>query len=185
MRDVKTVVLLIDTIRGFHDIGNLANSRMANIIPNIKKLLTDRNEPEIEFILLADCHEEDDKEFEIFPPHCIVGTAETRIIDELSVPFFKVRGTYSSKTTFSSFYETDLEENLLRWNPEQIIVVGVCTDICVLSIAMDLKARGYKVIVPRNCVETYDAPGHPAEKFSGMALEIMKTVDVEVVDSIE
>lgn len=187
MENVRTVVLLIDTIRGFYDIGNLANPRMANIIPNVKKLLTEKNQPEIKFVLLGDNHNPDDKEFETFLPHCIKGTEETKIIDELLVPFDKAGGIYIPKTTFSSFYRTSLESYLTYWNLEHVIVTGVCTDICVLSAALDLKARGYKVIVPRNCVETYDDPGqdHPAAEFNEMAIEIMKTVGVKVVDSVE
>ena len=185
MRDVKTVALLIDTIRGFHDIGNLANPRMANIIPNIKKLLIEKNEPEIEFILLGDCHKPDDLEFQTFLPHCVIGTEETRIIEELLIPFIEARGQHIVKTTLSSFYGTNLEEILAKWDLERIILTGVCADICILNAAMDLKIRGYKVIVPINCVETFDAPGHPAEEYNEMALKIMKGIGVEVVDRIE
>ncbi len=171
-------------IRGFYDIGNLVNKRMANIIPNIVKLL-ENMETEDEVILLGDCHDTDDREFQIFPPHCIKGTEETKIIDELSVPFIKARGTYIPKKTINSFDGTNLEEILLKWNPEQIIVVGVCADICVLNVAMNLMAKkSYKVIVPRYYIETYDAPNHPAEKFNEMAIEIMKTVGVKIVDRI-
>jgi nicotinamidase-related amidase len=48
------------------------------------------------------------------------------------------------------------------------IVVGDCTDLCVYQAAMALKTRslanhlGQRVIVPADCVATYDLPVEPA-----------------------
>ena len=185
MTKVKNVKLLIDTIKGFHDIGNLANPRMVNIIPNIVKLL-ERDEPSDRVILLGDCHDPDDKEFKMFPPHCVEGTEETKIIDELLIPFIKARGQYIPKTRFSGFFNTELELILEVLKPEQVIVVGVCTDICILHTVTDLRNRDYRVIIPRDCVETFDAPNHPANQHNQRALNYMQYVlGAIVVDHIE
>ena len=51
-------------------------------------------------------------------------------------------------------------------NVEEIVLVGCCTDICIINIAMPLDIyfddlnRDVKVIVPKNAVETYDSPDH-------------------------
>jgi len=185
MARVKRVKLLIDTIKGFHDIGNLANPRMANIIPNIIKLL-EKDEPSDRTFLLGDCHDLDDEEFQMFPPHCVEGTEETEIIDELRIPFVKARGQYIPKTRYSGFFNTELELILEHLKPEQVIVVGVCTDICILHTVADLRNRDYRVIIPRDCVETFDAPNHPADQHNQWALNHMQYVlGAIVVDHID
>ena len=52
----------------------------------------------------------------------------------------------------------------------------MCTDICVLHTVAGLRARGYEVLVHRDLVETYDAPGHDAEEFNRFALAHVRDV---------
>ena len=185
MTKVERVKLLIDTIKGFHNIGNLANPRMADIIPNIVKLL-EKDEPSDRTVLLGDCHDPDDEEFKMFPRHCVGGTEETKIIDELLIPFVKARGTYIPKTRYSGFFNTELGLILEVLKPEQVVVVGVCTDICILHTVADLRNRYYKVIIPRDCVETFDAPNHPANQHNQWALNHMHYIlGAIVVDHIK
>ena len=80
------------------------------------------------------------------------------------------------KTTFSGFHRTELDAVLERLAPEVVEVAGVCTDICVLHTVADLRARGYDVLVHRDLVETYDAPGHDAEEFNRFALAHIRDV---------
>ena len=65
---------------------------------------------------------------------------------------------------------------LERLAPDVVEVVGVCTDICVLHTVDDLRARGYEVVVHQDLVETFDAPGHPAEEFNRFALAHVRDV---------
>lgn len=173
------VVLVVDMVRGFHDLGNLANPRTARIIPNIRELL-ERKTAEgggWRILFLADNHELNDKEFDMFPPHCIEGTQETEVVDELQ----EFCGTGNNpivypKTRFSGFYKTYLDAFLEIAKPEKVIVVGVCTDICVLHTVADLRNRDYEVIVPNDCVETFDLPNHGAEEEGRLALKHMKYI---------
>src|SRR3972149_1360408 len=54
----------------------------------------------------------------------------------------------------------DLEARLQALRPEKIIVVGVCTDICVLHTVADARNRDYLVEVPTDCVATFDEEAH-------------------------
>jgi nicotinamidase-related amidase len=40
---------------------------------------------------------------------------------------------------------------------ETLILTGVVTDICIQHTAADAFFRGYKIVVPQNCVEAVDA----------------------------
>lgn len=171
------VILVVDMVRGFHDLGNLANPRVAKIIPNIKNLLVRSKKWGDEIIFLRDCHEPDDKEFKMFPKHCVRGTEETHIVKEFILPgMFFAGSPVLDKTRYSGFYKTDLEDILKNKKPKMVVVVGVCTDICVLHTVADLRNRDYTVVVPLDCVETFDAPGHPAEESSKWALNHMTNI---------
>lgn len=173
----KKVVLVVDMLKGFRNIGNLQNPRMERIIPNIVRLLGNEIRKGSKVIILRDYHKPDDKEFKMFPVHCVEGTEETEIIDELQ-KFLKVKGvTIINKTRYSGFQGTKLERVLRKKNPEEVIIVGVCTDICVLHTTIDLRSLDYNVIVLEDCVETYDAPeSHPAEEISRWALNHMENI---------
>jgi nicotinamidase-related amidase len=80
------------------------------------------------------------------------------------------------KRTFSGFHGTDLDAVLERLAPQLVEVAGVCTDICVLHTVAGLRARGYQVLVHKDLVETYDAPGHDAGEFNRFALAHVRDV---------
>jgi nicotinamidase-related amidase len=109
-----------------------------------------------QIIFLADTHDPEDKEFRMFPAHCILGTPETEIILELT----RFKGELMPKRRYSGFYDTPLDARLKELNPEKVIVVGVCTDICVMHTVADARNRDYVVEVPRHCVASFDAEAH-------------------------
>ena len=150
------VILVIDMVKGFlepdHPLYCGPDSR--KIIPCVVNLLTKKRDNQIFYI--CDRHAQDDREFKMFPPHCIDGTAEAELIEELK-PY---PGTIVPKTSFSAFYKTDIEERLNSIDPGLVTVVGVCTDICVLYTVADLRSRDFKVEVPASCVSSFDPNGH-------------------------
>lgn len=150
------VIIIIDMLKDFLEPNHplFCGDEAKKIIPCVVDLLSKHKGADILYI--CDRHDRDDPEFKMFPPHSVKGTQGTEIIDELK-PF---KGTIIPKTTFSTFYRTNTEEMLDRIKPDQVIVSGVCTDICVLYTAVDLRIRGYEVIVPSACVASFDPNGH-------------------------
>ena len=148
------VILAVDAANGFFKKGIFANKENAVIIPEIKDLL-ERKIPEgLKVLFPTDNHGKGDPELQALPEHCMVGTEEAKIINELFK--FVTPENYIPKTCFDAFFGTDLEEILKRENPKKVIVVGVCTDICVLFAAAGLRNRGYEVIVPKDCIRALD-----------------------------
>ncbi len=92
----------------------------------------------------------------MFPAHCIRGTAETEVIPELQ-PFVT---EVIPKTRYSAFFGTPLERRLRELAPERLIIVGVCTDICVLYTAADARNRDYAVEIPADCVASFNPDAH-------------------------
>ena len=153
---------MVDVLNGFCKQGNLASPRCDAAIPRIRDVIEARRQAGDQLIFLADTHDPDDREFEVFPVHCVRGTTESEVVPELQ-PLLQ-GATLIRKRRYSGFFETDLEARLLAAQPEQVTVVGVCTDICVLHTVADLRNRNYRVVVPASDVATFDAPGHPGDE---------------------
>ncbi len=185
MRNMANIVLVVDMLRGFYDIGNLANPRMARIIPNVAKLLDRKTKEGWKIIFLADNHEKCDAELKLFPPHCLRGTEEAEIIKEFR-QFAISSAIVIRKNTYSGFFGTLLGNKLAQEKPKIVVVVGVCTDICIFFTAYDLTRFGYNVVVPRDAVETYSAFEHDAEEINKVFLAQMKNIlGIKIVEKQE
>jgi nicotinamidase/pyrazinamidase len=171
---MPNVTIVVDVLNGFCKFGNLASPRCDAAIPRIREVIEERRRAGDHLIFLADTHDPNDREFEVFPVHCVRGTAESEVVPELQPLLHE--GTLIRKRRYSGLFETDLEARLLAAQPEQVTVVGVCTDICVLHTVADLRNRDYRVVVPASAVETFDGPGHPGDEVQRWALAHLKGV---------
>ncbi len=155
---MSNAVIVVDMLRGFLEEGHplFCGPEARKIIPCVQQLLQRESEQGSSIIFLADTHDPDDKEFAMFPTHCVRGTAECEIIPELA----QFQGEVIPKRRYSGFYDTVLEERLKELQPDKVIVVGVCTDICVMHTVADARNRDYVVEVPRDCVASFDPEAH-------------------------
>lgn len=171
---MPSLTIVVDVLNGFCKAGNLASPRCLGAIPRIEAVLQRRIAAGDQLIFLADTHDPDDREFEVFPVHCVRGSAEAEVVDELQ-PYLQ-RGRLVRKRRYSGFFQTDLDAMLAAARPEMVTVVGVCTDICVLHTVADLRNRDYRVTVPAAAVETFDSPEHPGDEVQRFALAHMSSV---------
>jgi len=112
-------------------------------------------------IFLADNHDENDKEFDRFPKHCVAGTEGAELISVLNFSDEDGGKFIMRKTRYSGFYNTELDFHLKRLNPEAVTVVGVCTSICVMDTVAGLANRDQaNIIVPKKCVADFDQEMH-------------------------
>ena len=167
-------ILVVDVLNGFCKAGSLASPRLAAIVAPLRAHLEAETAAGAVLIFLADSHAPDDPEFALFPPHCVAGSGEDDVVAELAE--LVARGHVVRKRHYSGFFGTELEELLTGLAPAVVEVVGVCTDICVLHTVAGLRDRGYRVVVRRDLVETYDGPRHPADQVNGFALAHMRDV---------
>lgn len=188
----KTVVVVVDMIEGFVNIGNFASSRVKDMAPNIVTLLEKFKDSRKVFF--RDVHTADSKEFNAYVSHC-VDDAETEIIKDLEEFAYGSanynKSTVISKNSTNGFladgFRCWLNDNL---DIENFIVVGCVTDICVSDFAKTLQCFIYennldkKVIVPVDCVETYDLGHHNGEMMNIFTLYSMKLAGINIVDKI-
>lgn len=184
----NVMAVFVDIINGFIKEGAMSSERVGDIIPANVKLLEKCKQQNIFTVAFADCHSENAAEFLSFPPHCIVNTSESEIVDEL-----KAAGGYVliPKNSTNGFHEEKFRQ-LIEAHPEKdtFIVTGDCTDICVLQFCLALKTyftmkdKSVKIVIPVSCVETYDAPYHSSDLTNLAAYKLMKDSGVTFVKEI-
>ena len=156
----RRVVIVVDMLRGFLELGRPLDcgDTARAIIPAVRRRILAKRARGATILWVADNHAPDDKEFAMFPPHCIRGTDEAEIIPELADLVDPTN--VMPKTRYSGFYGTDLDVRLAALQPDVVTVVGVCTDICVMHTVADARNRDYPVVVPAECVATFDPDAH-------------------------
>lgn len=184
----KTMAVFVDIINGFITGGAMACSRVGDIIPANVRLMKQCTKSDILTVAFTDCHSKDAVEFMSFPPHCIEGTSEAMIVPELAEA-----GSYIliPKNSTNGFHEKKFRD-LLECHPELdcFIVTGDCTDICVMQLCLTLKTyftmmnKAVKIIIPINCVETYDAPYHSSDFANLAAYKLLSDSGITFVSSI-
>ena len=173
----KTMLIVVDMVKGFCESGALGSERCKRIAPEIKRMLALL--PEAEKVFVRDYHTEQSVEFTYFPPHCV--GEESEIIDELFVPgCVEVK-----KNSTNAFVQLlGVRGNLLDY--DTVIITGVCTDICVMQLAQSVRAYisefngAGNVVVLTDAVETYDSPTHNADLYNMTAIKLMEQSGVLV-----
>lgn len=186
----NTAVIVIDMINGFAKEGALYSPRVEGIIPYLTEKL-----PLFEGynkVFFADEHNTDSTEFGSYPPHCVKGTPESELVDELK-PFVEDFGEVIPKNSTNGFVTKGFAEWMGK-HPKisNYVIMGDCTDLCVLQFALTLKAYlnewdvSSHVIVPVQGVETFhlEATNHDSELMNVFALYNMQINGVELAKDI-
>lgn len=169
---MKNVLIVIDMQNDFVKNEPFGNKTAQAIIPEIQKMIESKFYDDVFFT--RDCHYAWQKSIEMkdYPSHCLTNTEGWEIIDELK--------PYADVTHIINKFSYGCNKwGSVLYNPiiENITLVGVCTDICVISNALMLRS-----IFP-------DVPIRVAEKACAgtsirnheMALEIMKNNSIEII----
>ncbi|HHV45714.1 MAG TPA: cysteine hydrolase [Tissierellia bacterium] len=152
-------LIVVDMLNDFilKDGALYSGKRAEEIVDFINDKIAEFREKGYPVIFLCDNHEIDDKEFDMFPPHCIAGEYGSRIVDSIDV---KDGDKIIKKRRYSGFFGTDLDIYLREKKIEEIYLVGVCTNICVLYTAADARNLGYSVCIYEEGVASFDEEAH-------------------------
>jgi len=197
------VVMCVDLTNAFAKFGSLASPRVDAIVQPVVRLFRVAYERGVrKFILPQDAHPPNAPEFEQYGPHAMRDSAEAETVPELKgLPFSNIFQVMP-KTSINA----GVNELFAAWlngegTPPVTIVTGDCTDICVYQLALHIKVRANErlerctVVVPRDCVNTYDATveaakargivPHPGELMHRIFLYHMMLNGIRVVRRIE
>ena len=168
----RAAVVVVDLTRGFCTDGPLSSPRVQAVVAPIVRLVERAHALGVpHFVLPQDTHEPDAVEFESFAPHCVRGTPESVTAPELTALPFADQFVVIAKNSINS----TLAPGWQAWRAQHadvrtFIVAGDCTDYCIYQLAMALRVsansnqeRDLRVIVPADCVDTYDLPVDAAQ----------------------
>jgi len=173
----RVAAIAIDVINGFCKSGPLASERVGRIVRPVADLFQRAYDLGVrDFALTQDTHAPDAPEFEVYPPHCVRGTAESESVEELkALPFYSDLAIFP-KNSISSHLRTGLGDWVAeRPRIDRFIVVGDCSDLCTYQAAMQLRLEANaadlqrQVIVVADAVDTFDTPVAVARDLGIMA----------------
>ncbi|WP_033541556.1 cysteine hydrolase family protein [Planococcus sp. CAU13] len=164
---MKKALLAVDyTVDFVADHGRLTCGKPGQAIHDKIVAITEQFLDQGDFIVFpVDLHEEEDQlhpETKLFPPHNIRGTEGRNLYGDLKNLYESNSDNivWMDKTRYSAFAGTRLELMLRERNIEELHIVGVCTDICVLHTAVDAYNRGFKIVIHQDAVASFDPEGH-------------------------
>jgi nicotinamidase/pyrazinamidase len=189
----------VDTQHDFMDPnGKLSVPGASSILNNLERLTKTSLTPRV-MSGSIDAHIPRDLEFREWPEHCVYGTPGQRKIpestpqDTLYVPSRKLTTkqlkeviTYDKQVIFEKQHN-DVRTNpnakvfLESINPEQILVYGVATDVCVdLAVKYIARDLGYKVIVVTDAIKEIDpAKGKKClAEWRNLGVQLQKTEEL-------
>ena len=202
--DPKAVgIASVDVIEGFCTVGPLSSPRVNNIVEPITQLFTLAWEQGVRDIALPqDTHPSDAVEFAQYGAHCVRGTVESQTVAAFkALPFFDQLAIQEKNSINAGVNGAFVEWVKARPQISNWIVVGDCTDLCTYQLAMYLRTsanenqrRSIRIILPVDCVDTYDLPvetalqigatPHDAELLHLIFLYHMMLNGIEVVTHI-
>lgn len=183
---IKSGLIVVDMVNGFINEGKMADPYIRNIIDENVYLIDNFLNKNYPVIAFRDCHEKGAVEFKSFPEHCLNGTCESELVDEIKV--YEDRMKVFLKNSTNGIYANGFIEyiNSLK-DVSEFIVTGCCTDICVMQLAMALKTyfnavnKNINIVVPMNAVETYKLPTHQRDEYNNIAFDLMNQAGIQIV----
>ncbi|KAK1300672.1 hypothetical protein QJS10_CPB13g00221 [Acorus calamus] len=185
--DVKTGLVIVDVVNGFCTVGagHLApsepNKQISKMVEESVRLARAFSDKEWPIYALLDTHYPNKPEHP-YPPHCIIGSGEENFVPALQWLEKDENATIRRKDCIDGFLgsmDEDGSNVFLNWvktnELKAILVVGICTDICVLDfVCTTLSARNLGLLAPLEDVmvyshgcATYDLPLHVAQNLKG------------------
>lgn len=173
---MREILVVVDMQKDFVD-GALGSNEAVAIVDNVVNKI---NEFDGEIIVTYDTHQDNyigTREGKYLPvPHCIENTDGWLLNDKVEAALAGKGATRIKKPTFGSVKLVDVLSDVNEKDTE-VTLIGLCTDICVVSNAMLLKANypEMNIIVDASCCAGVTPNKHEA------ALETMKSCQINVI----
>lgn len=175
---MKKLLIVVDMQNDFID-GSLRTAEAQAVVPNVKAKIKMYETNKDKIIFTRDTHSEnylETQEGKNLPvKHCITETKGWCIAPMLQYIGHQVW----CKGSFGSIGMA--KEITTEYNPDEIEIVGLCTDICVISNALILKAAmpETKITVDASCCAGVTPESHKN------ALSAMKMCQISIINEEE
>lgn len=133
------MLIVVDMVNGFVTKGDLADAKIGNVVPRQIELIKEAKIKGDLIVFIKDTHTKDSVEHKRFNGafHCIKGTGEEEIIDELKS---LTKDSIEIEKNSTSFMEAPKFRELINnlANIRTVDIIGCCTDICDFNGSMGL-----------------------------------------------
>ncbi len=178
---MQDILVVVDMQTDFVD-GALGTAEAVAIVPQVVDRVAQALRRGERVFFTRDTHQPDylqTQEGSKLPvPHCIQGSPGWEIIPQLRD--FCAEGVLVDKPSFGSPQLAALLDAANRQDPiRQITLIGLCTDICVISNALLLKAQlpEVPILVDASCCAGVTPESH------SKALDAMRMCQVEILST--
>ena len=197
----NSALIVVDVQNGFTPGGHLAVAHADQIIPKITQLAThfDNN------VLTQDWHPENHISFAenhagkdpfdtvelnygtqvLWPSHCVQGTQDADFHPDLNIPRAQLiirKGFHSEIDSYSAFMEADHQTStglagyLKERGVDTVYIVGIATEFCLASTAIDAAKNGFKSYVIADATKAIDLQGSLQHAWQDMLASGVKRV---------
>jgi nicotinamidase/pyrazinamidase len=154
---MKTIFVDVDTQLDFLlPAGALYAPGAEEIAPALGRLTAFAAEKQIPIVSTVDSHTEDDPEFKIWKPHCVIGTYGQQKYSQTIVDAGRTQQVIVAKHTVDVFASGNLGKVIDEFAAERYVVYGLVTEYCVQSAALGVLKRGGRVEVVKDAIKSFN-----------------------------
>lgn len=185
----ESLLVVVDIINGFIYEGALADPYIERIIEPTIELITAFDKAQQAIIAFVDSHQENSREFIAYPEHCVEGSSESQLVAQL-LPYQEKMLVIDKNSTNGMMTDFFLSY-INQYHYRNIVIVGCCTDICILQFALTLQAfvnehnLDTRVIVVKEAVETFDSPQHQRDYYNEISYKLMSNAGITLLDTLK
>lgn len=175
---MKKLLLVIDMQNDFIT-GSLGTKEAQAIVPKVRNKIREYQENDGLIIFTKDTHYSnylDTPEGKKLPvPHCIKGTWGHSLVSDID----SKNHSFVNKNNFGLGDKIEAIYHYISFfGVEEIELVGLCTDICVITNALDWKTRfpEFPISVDASCCAGTSVEAHNA------AITVMKSCQINIIN---
>ena len=153
----RSAVIVIDLLKGFFKnnpaLPDPLNSK--RLFATVRRVIDVGRDSGLNIVFIKDNFLPEeipiDKHFKIFGPHCIIGTPDAEVVDELDPKpgDFQIR-----KKHYSAFNSTRLDAVLRELDVKRLFFTGAWTEACVQHSVIDAFYLSYEINVISDAVSS-------------------------------
>jgi nicotinamidase-related amidase len=159
--------------------GTLVVPGAEGTIQPIRGLLDLARSSGMKIVFTQDTHSDGDPEWEIWGEHCREGSWGWQVVEELAP---REDDATVRKPRYDAFYGTQLEHMLRQWGVDTLIICGTVANICVFYTAAGAAMRWFNVVVPKDCISSFNDFDMEASLSQTATLlgEVVNSEDIEI-----
>jgi len=159
----RSAVIVVDLLKGFFKSNPTLPDPLDSkaLFATVRRIIDEGRSSGVHIVFIKDNFLPEeipiDKHFKIYGPHCIIGTPDAEIVDELAPQpgDFQIR-----KKHYSAFNSTRLDAVLRELDVKQLYFTGAWTEACVQHTVIDAFYLNYDIKVISDGVSSPHRDAH-------------------------